>query len=144
MTYGPKCVMGDDTVYTGCELAVGTQRSRIFLARGLNPANSALGQPRAGNSRNELWCEGAGVRNAHSGSVLHSLRVRGKGTPSQVSIFQNTLPFHSFQIGCTLKSCWKYPGLGRFFSSEDFIPQGLGLQEGQKSPKIQGVQPTPP
>lgn len=40
------------------------------------------------------------------------------------------------------KLCREYLGLGRFFSSEDFSPWGLGVKEGQESPKIHGIQPT--
>lgn len=79
-----------------------------------------------------------------AGSVPHSLCVRGEGAASQLSVFQNTLPLHGFQIGCALKLCWKYLGLGRFFSGEDFIPRGLGVKEGQESPKTQGIQWRPP
>lgn len=41
-------------------------------------------------------------------------------------------------------SRWKYLGLGRFFSSEDFIPWGLGVKEGREPPHIQGIQRMPP
>lgn len=69
----------------------------------------------------ELGSEGLGCRMLTTGSVPHSLCVRGEGAASQLSVFQNTLPFHSFQTGFTLKLCWKHLGLGRFFSGEDFI-----------------------
>lgn len=52
---------------------------------------------------------------------------------SQLSIFKNTLPFQDFQASPPLQLCWKYLGLGRFLlPGEDFIPWGLGVQEGQE------------
>lgn len=65
--------------------------------------------------------------------VPHSLCVRGQGAVSQLSIFKNTLPFQDFQASPPLQLCWKYLGLGRFLlPGKDFIPWGLGVQEGQE------------
>lgn len=38
-----------------------------------------------------------------TGSVPHSLCMRGQGAASQLSGFQNTLPLHAFQTGFTVK-----------------------------------------
>lgn len=124
--WAQKCMMGGDTLFTyAASWLLGTPRVGVFPGKWLESSQLCSGavQPRAGNCRVEPGSERLGCRMLTAGSVPHSLRVRGKGPASQLSIFQNTLPFHGFQTGLTLKLCWKYLGLGRFFSGEDFIPR---------------------
>lgn len=117
----------------------------FFPGKWLEPSQLCSGsvQPCAGYSRVELGSEGLGCRMLTAGRVPHSLCVRGERAASQLSVFQNTLPLHGFQTGCALKLCWKYLGLGRFLSGENFIPRGLS-EKGQESPKTQGIQWRPP
>lgn len=119
---GPKCVLGGDVLLTQATSSSGARESG-FPGERLESGQLCPGsaQLRPGSSL-ELGSEGLGCRTLRMGSVPHSLCVRGEGAASQLSIFQSTLPFHSFQTGFTLKLCWKHLGLGRFFSGEDFIP----------------------
>lgn len=135
---------GMTAVYTGRELLSGTgEVGGFFSGERLESSQLCSGsvRPRPGSPPGVLGPKGW-VQDAPVGKVPHSLCVRGQGVASQLSVFQNTLPSHGFQTGPALQLCWKY--LGRFFSpGEDFIPWGLGVQEGQEDPG-KPTDPLPP
>lgn len=76
-----------------------------------------------------------------AGKVPHSLCVRGQGAVSQLSVFQNTLPFHGFQAALLCNCVGNILALEGFFS-----PMRISLRgawECRRGRKIQGIQQPP-